>query len=1070
MLNRQSKLTWHHIRLASAGVLSLALAACGGGGSNSGFFNTGAFGGVSNSISGVVSKGLVSGAQVCAYSVNGGVVASQIESCVTTDSSGHYTVNLGTYIGPVLLQATHGSYTDEASGQTVDLDTATATPASTAASRNNGLRSMVANSAGINQVAITALTEIAYQIANNQAGQLSVSNIQNAITSVQNNFGVTDIVQTMPVDGLSQTALAGAGTVAQRYNLALASVSQYLTAQAAATPGTTLATVFTTLQACLASPVAANCGSGSSSVGAQLSAAITTFRTNNPTLTSLTNLVLPVANFGKVTSAGTGGTGGTSTTGTPLSLLAGASVSALNNDGPGATALFAGTAGTATDSAGNIYVADTVNSTIRKITPAGVVSTLAGTPGVTSNSLEQAGTCSNPCYGDGVGNLATFSNPQAITYDSVTNKLYVADTGNLTIRMITLTGPDTGKVVTIAGLPHDYASGSSSAGYGMSDATTGLNGTLWGPNGVVADGAGNLYISDKPPGAGGYIRKLSLTPPYALSTVAGGGSIETTCSRNHRGNITYYACPSYFKNGSGIDISGILPTCPITPLTATNCLVSSGTAPGFVGNGGLSFDRTTGNPTSGNLLVADYGARSVRMVTPAGVVTTYAGATTLDGSAPTIPYTFDSVLDVAIDNSTGNLYVLGTNTIWQITPAGNITIVAGGASHPTDFTTLANITFDIGSGSLYVTDNNSVRKVSTSGIITTLAGGITLTGANDGYGSSARFNGPWGIATDSAGNVYVTDQVNETIRAIAPNGNVTTLAGAVGVYGFVDNSGTAANFNYPIGLAYDSSSGNASSGSLLVAENQNNAIRMVTLSGAVTTYAGLLPSDPNSPSNGGSTVFADGTGNNAAFYQPSGVAIDATGNAFVTDTSNNAIRKIAPGGVVTTIAGPLPTDGTVSGPSGFADGKGSAATFAGPTGIAVDASGNLYVADSSNNAIRKVTTNGTVSTFAGPLSTDQNAGQCGFADGTANGASFCNPQGLAIDSAGNLYVADAGNNAIRKVTPLGVVTTVAVATGMSGGLPVQLVNPNGVAIFGTTLYITSGTYLSGGVVYISIAP
>jgi sugar lactone lactonase YvrE len=234
-------------------------------------------------------------------------------------------------------------------------------------------------------------------------------------------------------------------------------------------------------------------------------------------------------------------------------------------------------------------------------------------------------------------------------------------------------------------------------------------------------------------------------------------------------------------------------------------------------------------------------------------------------------------------------------------------------------------------------------------------------------------------------------------------GHTYTLAGS-GTLGLLDGLRIEANFSNPNGVAVDAAS------NLYVADQGNNVIRKITPAGAVSTFAGS-----------GMAGSADGAGTSASFNSPIGIAIDATGNVFVADFGNNLIRKITPGGDVSTLAG--------SGAIGFDDGKGALATFNGPAGIAIDHSGNVYVAD-NHSLIREITPDQTVTTIAGAIHNSP-----GFANGTGLEANFRLPEGLAIDAAGNIYVADYSNNMIRKISPQRVVTTLAgqLTAGLGNG-------------------------------------
>ena len=284
--------------------------------------------------------------------------------------------------------------------------------------------------------------------------------------------------------------------------------------------------------------------------------------------------------------------------------------------------------------------------------------------------------------------------------------------------------------------------------------------------------------------------------------------------------------------------------------------------------------------------------------------------------------------------------------------------------------------------------------------VTTLAGWPGSAGHADGTGWNARFSGPGGVRADGNGNIFVSDSTNYTIRKVTAAGVVTTVAGTPGTSGSTDGPVASALFNAVAGVAPDSA------GNLYVADDGNYTIRKISTAGVVSTLAGTA----------GMQGESDGTGAQARFYDPQNLAVDSAGNIYVADGLGEAIRKITPAGVVTTLAGTAMT-------SGSADGTGTAAQFDLPTGIAVDGSGNVYVADNHNNTVRKITPAGVVTTLAG------RPGVAGSSDGSGSAAAFNGPAGVGVDNAGNVYVADSTNNTIRKINPSGFVITVAGAAG-----------------------------------------
>ncbi len=365
-----------------------------------------------------------------------------------------------------------------------------------------------------------------------------------------------------------------------------------------------------------------------------------------------------------------------------------------------------------------------------------------------------------------------------------------------------------------------------------------------------------------------------------------------------------------------------------------------------------------------------------------------------------------------------------------------------GADQPS-FTVSKISATNAGDYSVTITDSNGLTVVD--------LGYLTLNGPN--YLTPYSFttfaggiSGAAALAVDTAGNLYVVDKTDCTIQRITPGGMVTTLAGSSGVKGSADGVGSSATFNTPEGIAVDSG------GTVYVADTGNSTIRMVTAAGVVSTLAG----------SAGVTGSADGTGPAATFNNPFGIAVDMNGNLYIADTNNSTIRVIHPGGVVTTLAGNPRS-------SGNADGTGHAAQFAVPQGVSVDVGGTVYVADTFNDTIRKITPDGQVTTLAGNAGTPgaANGGVAGSTDGTGVAALFNQPDGVVASSDGNVYIADTGNSTMRKITPSGVVTTIAGVPGMRGasdgtGSTALFSSPAGTAMdAGGVLFVADGTIRIG---------
>ena len=330
-------------------------------------------------------------------------------------------------------------------------------------------------------------------------------------------------------------------------------------------------------------------------------------------------------------------------------------------------------------------------------------------------------------------------------------------------------------------------------------------------------------------------------------------------------------------------------------------------------------------------------------------------------------------------------------------------------------------------------------------------------GATDALGTNAKFNKPQGLAIDLKGNLYLADMGNQTIRKISSKGSVTTLAGSPAVPGSIDGKGGEARFYGAQSIAVDTS------GYLYVVDRNNNGIRKINTDGEVSTVAGSI--DDLKIVTEGKTITQTGTipiagitngrGVAARFSFPQGIAIDHRGNLFVTD--GNTVRKITKAGDVTTFAGKLPIRFEDFG--GYADGVGEAARFNHPTGITVDEKDNLYVVDASK-IIRRITPDGTVSTLAG------SADSGGNIDGKGKAARFSGLRGITVDAVGNLYVCDAINHNIRKISNEGMVSTLVGSIKLSGQLddvtPAdRLLDPVGIVVdpFGN-LYVSDAIYQS----------
>ena len=527
----------------------------------------------------------------------------------------------------------------------------------------------------------------------------------------------------------------------------------------------------------------------------------------------------------------------------------------------------------------------------------------------------------------------------------------------------------------------------------------------------------------------------------------------------------------------------------VTPAGVITAYAGNGTQ-GFSGDGAQATAAQLFQPeglavdSSGNLYIADSGNYRIRMVTPAGAISTVA----LIGTG---------VIAVAVDGS-GNLYVAGGEVVVKVNGAGTVTPFAGngsvgyaGDNGPAISASLFNpvgLCVD-SAGNVYLADaqNNRVRKISTQGIITTVAGNATGGFTGDGVQATATsLFEPSDVALDSKGNLYISDGLNGRLRVVNPSGVISTVAGGGAS---LSDGGALQEGLAPAGIAADPN------GNVLVVELNYRRVRRVVLAQeSITTVAGQLPSP-----NAGDNVPATAT----ALLDPVGVAVDSTGNVYVTDYTDQRIRKIAVSGIIGTIAGngipgytksgqasaaeiggpldmsfdplgdlyflagvvqKIDVNGAIStvagsGAAGYGGdhGPATAAQLLGPTDAVVDAAGNIYITDRGNSVVRMVNPSGTITTFAGT-----NKAAYGGDGEPATAAQLFQPWQLALDKSGNLYIADWGNSRVRKINSAGIISTVAGggagALGDGGPATAASIGGNllGVAVDAAgNLYITS---------------
>ncbi|TYR36360.1 hypothetical protein FXV77_10665, partial [Sphingobacterium phlebotomi] len=613
------------------------------------------------------------------------------------------------------------------------------------------------------------------------------------------------------------------------------------------------------------------------------------------------------------------------------------------------------------DSEGNIFFCDRYRHVIRRVTPGGVITLIAGAQGVSG-------------YADGTGGAARFSSPSGIAIDTADN-LYVIDHGNKRIRKVT----SAGAVTTLAG------NGSSGVVNGP-----GSSASFRDLGGIDTDSQGNVYVSEY---ADHVIRKIA--PSGQVSTYAG-------------------------VAGSGSDQDG----------TGTNAR--------FYNPGKLSIDKT-----KDDIYVAQSNTR-IRKITSSLEISTvigYGNWGQREGFAADIWYEY---VDALLWGSDGALYIgnsdgdafgylhkyredpfsivpalpkgmtfnrtsgeiggspkgLSPLSSYEVTAYGHGTIQYSTELSFSVELPIPWISYDIPERltrgeTVSFSPTNTGGPVHSPGYIRAVGGSRSPTVYDlEGNALDMHFGYVYAMVYDPGGDIYFFDNMYNGIRKISPLGQVSLFVGGAATGGVIDGIGGAASFNNLKGMAMDSQ------GNIYTCEYTRHLIRKITPAGVVTTLAGLL----------NTAGYADGSGGAARFSYPSGITVDHNDNLYIIDSGNKRIRKMTPTGVVTTLAG--------NGSSGIVDGPGASASFRNPSGIATDSQDNIYVSEPTDNIIRKITPSGMVSTYIGV------AGSSSHVDGTGSSARFFYPTYLAIDKAKDDIYVTQGNGRIRKISSSLEVTTI----------------------------------------------
>ena len=719
-----------------------------------------------------------------------------------------------------------------------------------------------------------------------------------------------------------------------------------------------------------------------------------------------------------------------------INTVAGNGAGGYSGDGGQSTnASLSGSAGVASDRSGDFYIADTGNSRIRKVDTNGIINTFAGGGGISGNLISGA---SGPFTATDVG----LNSPYGVAVDTNGN-VYIADTYDKRIERV-----DTNGILTII------------AGYGILEAFSGdggpsTNAQIIRPKGVAVDPNQNLNIIDtlnhriRLVDSNGIINTVVGSSASGLNgAFSGDGGLATNCSLADPRSVTFDASGNMYiadclNNRIRFIPFGGLPNMALNNVSLTNN-----------GNYRVVITDSSGSVTSSivSLTVLVPAIINIQPVTQTLVVGSNAILSVDAYGTPPLNYQWlfnGSPLDSQTNsmltmgsvttNQSGNYKVIVTNLYGSAT-SSVATLLVG---NPPAITNQSSNQIVLVGGDIWLTASVTGSSPLTyqwqlngtnlpNKVITTVAGksGFGFSGDN-GAATNATLNAPAGLTTDAAGNIFIADTSNNRIRKVDASGIITTVAGK-NSSGFAGDGLTATNatLSTPAGIVLDSH------GNMFIADSLNNRVRKVDAGGIIQTLAGT---------NTSGFAGDGGAATNSKLNTARAVAFDNSGNLYIADTFNSRIRRVNTNGIITTTAG--------TNNAGFS-GDGGVATIASlnfPYGVIMDGQGNLYIADTRNNRIRKMGTNGIISTVAGKGPVYPSPGSYSGDGGYATNAFLNNPHSVATDPLGNIFIADAGNNRIRKVDTSGIITTVAgkSSQGFSGdggtATNASLSDPEGVA-------------------------